>query len=250
MQATRTPLQAWFQCAYLVATQTFGVSALQLQRQLGLARYETAFQMLHKLRAVMVRPNQDPVGAHWPVEVDETLLGARHQTRVAGAIEVCIRPQRGNDTSPLRFVYVGRLRLRIVSSGNADADALIGFVQQNVVRGAVVRTNGWPGNDELNKLGYGHDPAVQGSDEKQSAELLPRINVAFSSLKSWLTQTHRGVSAQHLPAYLDEFVFRFNRRFYPMTNFASVLGIDANWIGPKYPPAQSHGVSSNPARSG
>ena len=77
MHATRTPLQAWFLGAYLVTTQTSGVSAVQLQRQLGLARYETAFQMLHKLRAGMVRANRDRIGADWPVEVDETLVGGR-----------------------------------------------------------------------------------------------------------------------------------------------------------------------------
>ena len=70
-------LQAWFLGAYLVTTQTPGVSAVQLQRQLGLARYETALQMLHKLRAGMVRPNRDCIGADWPVEVDETLVGGR-----------------------------------------------------------------------------------------------------------------------------------------------------------------------------
>lgn len=101
MHATRTPLQAWFLGAYLVTTQTPGVSAVQLQRQLGLARYETAFQMLHKLRAGMVRPNRDCIGADWPVEVDETLVGGRtkgegrgvhHKAVVCGAIEV--RPVR------------------------------------------------------------------------------------------------------------------------------------------------------------
>ena len=51
------------------------MSALQFQRQLGISRYETAFQMLHKLRAAMVRPERDRIGAEWPVEVDETYVG-------------------------------------------------------------------------------------------------------------------------------------------------------------------------------
>ena len=59
MHATRTPLQVWFWGAYLVMTQTPGMSALQFQRQLGIHRYETAFQLLHKLRAGMVRPDRD-----------------------------------------------------------------------------------------------------------------------------------------------------------------------------------------------
>jgi hypothetical protein len=70
MHRTRQPLSIWFWAAYLVTTQTPGMSALQFQRQLGIKRYETAFQMLHKLRAAMVRPERDRIGAEWPVEVD------------------------------------------------------------------------------------------------------------------------------------------------------------------------------------
>ena len=59
MERSRTPLSAWFWAAYLVASQTKGMSAVQFQRQLGLTRYETAFGFLHKLRAGMVRPDRD-----------------------------------------------------------------------------------------------------------------------------------------------------------------------------------------------
>jgi hypothetical protein len=63
MHQTRQPLPIWFWAAYLVTTQTPGMSALQLQRQLGIRRYETAFQILHKLRVAMVRPERDRIGA-------------------------------------------------------------------------------------------------------------------------------------------------------------------------------------------
>ena len=128
MHATRTPLQAWFLGAYLVTTQTLGVSAVQLQRQLRLARYETAFQMLHKLRAGMVRPSRDCIGADWPVEVDETLVGGRtkgegrgvhHKVVVAGAIEVRPRALQANGKKPQRAVYAGRLRLCHVPNRSA-----------------------------------------------------------------------------------------------------------------------------------
>ena len=62
MERSHTPLNVWFWAAYLVASQTPGMSAVQFQRQLGLSRYETAFQILHKLRSGMVRPNQDRIG--------------------------------------------------------------------------------------------------------------------------------------------------------------------------------------------
>ena len=74
MQSSRMPLSVWFWGAYLVTTQTPGQSALQFQRQLGLKRYETAFQMLHKLRAGLVRPERDTIGDQYPVEVTTVRL--------------------------------------------------------------------------------------------------------------------------------------------------------------------------------
>ena len=99
MERSHTPLNVWFWAAYLVASQTPGMSAVQFQRQLGLSRYETAFQILHKLRSGMVRPNQDRIGGQPEnhVEVDETWVGGRtrgegrgvhHKVLVSCAIEV------------------------------------------------------------------------------------------------------------------------------------------------------------------
>ena len=73
LDRTRQPLPLWFTAAYLVTTHTPGFSALQLQRQLGLARYETAWTMLHKLRRAMVRPERDQLSG--TVELDETYVG-------------------------------------------------------------------------------------------------------------------------------------------------------------------------------
>jgi transposase-like protein len=241
MQDSHTPLSTWFWGAYLVTTQTPGQSAVQFQRQLGLRRYETAFQILHKLRAGMVRPQRDAIGSEHPVEVDETLVGGRtraegrgvhHKATVAGAIEVRPRPAGANGKRPNRAVYAGRLRLRLVP--NRGAKTLTGFVQDNVAKGAVVRTDGWQGYDELAALGYSHQPIVLDGDPERTDAHLPMIHIAFSNLKTWLLGTHHGVSHQHLQAYLNEFVFRFNRRFYPMTAFNSVLGLASHASAPTY----------------
>ena len=241
MQDSHTPLSTWFWGAYLVTTQTPGQSAVQFQRQLGLRRYETAFQILHKLRAGMVRPERDAIGSQYPVEVDETLVGGRtrdegrgvhHKATVAGAIEVRPRPAGANGKKPKRAVYAGRLRLRLVP--NRGAKTLTGFVQENVAKGAVVRTDGWQGYDELAALGYSHEPMVLDGDPERTDAHLPMIHIAFSNLKTWLLGTHHGVSHQHLQAYLNEFVFRFNRRFYPMTAFNSVLGLASHASAPTY----------------
>jgi hypothetical protein len=64
-------------------------------------------------------------------------------------------------------------------------------------------------------------------DPKNASKLFPRVHRTFSNLKTWLQGTHHGVSAKHLPHYVDEFVFRFNRRRTPMAAFQSLLGLSS-----------------------
>ena len=79
LHGTKTSLLVWFWAVFLVATQTPGISALELQKKLGIPRYETAFQLLHKLCAAMVRPDLDPIGAEWPTEMDISFVGGKHK---------------------------------------------------------------------------------------------------------------------------------------------------------------------------
>lgn len=253
MQSSHTALSTWFWAAYLVTTQTPGQSALQFQRQLGLPRYETAFQILHKLRSSMVRPERDSIGGEHLVEVDECLIGGRtrgegrgthHMTTVVGAVEVRQRKDaeqraakyRENHTGgvPLKkIVYAGRLRLRVIEG--RDAKSLIPFVTENIAKGSTVRTDGWQVYEDLPKLGYIHDPLILAGDPEKAESHLPMIHLVISNLKTWILGTHHGNIAQHhLQAYLNEYVFRFNRRFYPMTAFNSILGLAAHAVPPTY----------------
>lgn len=267
MQKTHTPLSTWFWGAYLVTTQTPGMSALQFQRQLGLTRYETAFQILHKLRAGMVRPDRDTIGGEHVVEVDECYVGGRtrgegrgvhHGVTVVGAVEVRTRKDADARAAKWResheggvpskkLVYAGRLRLQVVSDmpskldmltdpglSGRSAEKLLGFVQANITAGSTVRTDGWVGYKGLEQAGYTHDALTLGGDPDKAEAHLPMIHLVFSNLKSWIVGTHHGVSPQHLQAYLDEHVFRFNRRFYPMTAFNSILGLAAHVVPPTY----------------
>ena len=239
MDHTHTPLSVWFWAAYLVTTQTPGQSAVQFQRQLGLTRYETAYQILHKLRSGMVRPDRDTIGAEHPVEVDETLVGGRtkgegkgvhHKALVFGAVEVRTRE---NDGKPhKRGVYAGRLRLQVTTDRRAPTCE--GFVRDNVARGALVRTDGWQGYDGLTTGGWRHDGIAVNADHAITEAHLPMIHIVFSNLKAWILGRHHGTSQQHLQAYLNEYTFRFNRRFYPMTAFNSALGLAVKMIPPTY----------------
>lgn len=239
MDHTHTPLSTWFWAAYLVTTQTPGQSAVQFQRQLGLARYETAYQILHKLRAGMVRPERDTIGSEHAVEVDECLVGGKtkgegrgvhHKALVIGAVETRVREADGKKHK--RGVYAGRLRLQVVR--DRKAPSCEGFVRDNVTRGALVRTDGWNGYDGLTVGGWRHHGLAIKADHSITDAHLPMIHIVFSNLKSWILGTHHGISAKHLQSYLNEFTFRFNRRFYPMTAFNSVLGLAVRTVPPTY----------------
>jgi hypothetical protein len=243
MERSHTPLSTWFWAAYLVASQTPGMSAVQFQRQLGLSRYETAFGILHKLRAGMVRPNQDRIGgrAKEHVEVDETWVGGRtrgegrgvhHKTLVACAIEVRHRKPGTAQDKRKDGRYGGRVRLAIAA--DRSAASLGGFVGSAVLPGTLIVTDDWSGYTDLPARGYDHHPIAACGDPEVAEQFMPIVHLVFSNLKTWLNGIHHGVSAKHLQAYLNEFTFRFNRRFYPFNAFRSLLGIAGGTAAPTF----------------
>src|SRR5213080_4830420 len=153
-EQTKTALARWFLAIYLVTSSKGGIAAAELQRQLGLGSYQTAWAWLHKLRKAMVRPDRQPLAGR--VEADETLVGGAEPGK----------PGRG-------------------AAG------------KTVVAGE----------------GYHHEPVNLARSWGDAALRLPAIHLVFSLAKRWLLGTHHGaVSEKHLQRYLDEYVFRFNRR--------------------------------------
>jgi hypothetical protein len=219
MHGTRTPLRVWFWAAYLVATHHPGISAKQLQRQLGLSRYETAWLILQRLRRAMVAPEREPLKRE--VEIDEFFLGGLEEGQRGGR-------QRGKKALcgiaiEVRGQGSGRLRLAVLA--DASGRSLGAFAKSTTARGAIVHTDGWTGYLGLSKLGYDHRRRSQLAEPGE--QLLPRAHRAVSNLKAWLHGTDRGVGNPHLQVYLDEFVFRHNRRRTPLAAFQTLLGLGA-----------------------
>ncbi len=220
LHRSKVPLRQWFWAVYLVTTQTPGISATQLQRQLGLRRYETAWVMLQKLRRAMRRPDRDRLRGI--VEVDETYVGGLEPGRRGG------RLRGGKKAAVIAAVEVrgkgsGRIRMAIIH--DSSAASLVGFTESAVEPGSIVRTDAWQGYAPLRKR-YDHRPAKQG-DPRNGSALLPRVHRVFSNLKTWLTGTHHGIGRGHIQHYVNEYVFRFNRRRTPMSAFQSLLGLTA-----------------------
>ena len=232
MQKSKMPLHTWFWGAFLVTSLTPGMSALQFQKMLGINRYETAFNMLHKLRTAMVRPGRDAIGGEWPVEVDETYVGGatqgegsgkHHKTLVGGVVEVRPRKKAPGPDPNLptgqrpqhrgghgRSIIAGRLRLQILP--NRKQEILEPFVQKNVKPGTDVRTDGWGGYENLGKLGYRHKAVLIKGDHARADQHLPMIHIVFGNLDAWLLGTHHGVHTRFLTkvSVLSETPHRFS----------------------------------------
>lgn len=228
MHGSHMPIHKWFWAAYLVSTLTPGVSALQLQRQLGLGSYRTAWYMLSRLRKGMVNDNRSQLGGI--VEADETIIGgpakgkvgrgaaqASFKALVLGVVEMHTYQDKKGKTRE----RAGRLRLQAID--HASASTIKKFLGTNVAKGSFVRTDGWRGYSHNAMMDYKHEKHIQG--ELKAHQLAPHIHRVFSNLKTWLTGTHHGVDPKYLQGYLDEFVFRFNRRQVPMAAFQTLLGI-------------------------
>lgn len=203
-QDSHLPLTTWFRAMWYVASQKNGVSALGLQRALGLGSYRSAWAMLHKLRRAMVRPGRDKLRGQ--VEVDETYWGSEETGGPTGRLieeKTIIIVAAECDGSGL-----GRVRLRQIP--DLSRTTLHGFIAQAIEAGSTVCTDGLPAYLELQ--GYIHDRRVQ-RRQKPGEHVMPRVHRAVSLLKRWLLGTHQGaIGHAHLGYYLDEFTFRFNRR--------------------------------------
>jgi transposase-like protein len=208
---TRTPLTVWFSAAWLFATQKDGVSAQSLQRELEISSYQTAWAMLHRLRSMLVRPGRERLSGR--VEVDETYIGGEEpglrggrakgkKTLVGIAVEV--REPKG----------FGRCRMRVLP--DLSATSLHPFVTDHVEPGATVVTDARQGYGGIEGLGYTRVRPSERAARLRGDDpygLLPGVHRVAALAKRWLLGTHQGsVDPAHLQAYLDEFVFRFNRR--------------------------------------
>jgi transposase-like protein len=223
---TKTPLTVWFWATYLTVTDKRGMSALLLQRQLGLRRYETAWMLLHKLRRAMVNAAREPL--HGDVEIDDTWIGGvqaglrgSRQLKGRRAALVLVAVEKRGATS-------GRVRMAVIP--DFKATTLIAFIKQQVAPGATIYTDGLKQFTGLPVAGYKHVARTQplaGELRKGAKSVVPLADRAIGNLQQWLVGTHHGVSRGQLQVYLDEFAFRHNRRRTPTAAFQTLLGLGA-----------------------
>lgn len=219
LHRSKLPLRVWFWAIFLVGRHKKGISALQLQQDLGIGSYRTAWLLLHKIRACFDENADFPLQGM--VEVDETLVGAKgkgdppgkdpgRKSIVVAAVEV---KERG----------MGSLRMAQVP--DYTGLSLAGFVRRHVARDAHLTTDGWRAYDLLEREGWSRDTVISSHQPSGKRHQLgmQAIHVVFGNLKTWLRGRYHGVSSKYLPSYLAEFSYRFNRRRSPPDLFGWVM---------------------------
>jgi len=233
MHRTRLPLTTWFWAAHLMATHSNGMSARQLEDQLGVT-YKTAWLLTQKLRRSMVDPDREPLEG--VVEVDQAEIpfregdtffepGSAGKIFVIGAVEVIDRDINQSKPRRRHAKYLdtrsGRVRLAMIADNSAAS--IEAFVRANVKRGTTLITDGHASYPGL--IDYRHDPRVVG--KMAGHVVLPWVHRVFALLKRWSLGTYHGLRRRHLNTYLNEFVFRYNRRFHRHVSFETLLGLAA-----------------------
>jgi len=220
MHRSKLPLTTWFMAIHLVSSHSNGISALQLQAQLGLGSYKTAWLMLQKLRRAMVDPHRSQLADL--VEADETEIPYRTKDDPIGG------GQGRSHVGKLLIIGAVELsedgkprRIRLEPLKDFTAASVTGFVERAVAPGAIVISDGLASYKGIQ--GRRHRPKVVGS--MAAHVLLPWIHRVFANFKRWAMGTFHGVRKVHLHRYLDEFVYRWNRRRHVLAAFDTLLGL-------------------------
>jgi len=199
------PLRLWFQAIWWVVAQKNGVSAKGLMKVLGLGSYRTSWTWLHKFRRLMVLGGRSKLQGI--VEVDGVFLGGKKSGKRGRGAE-------GKSLIAVAVEIKGRKtgRVRLAKIPDAPSNSLNGFIENNIEKGSIIITDEWPSYSKLESMGYVHK-TQKATERNEDEEVLPNVHRIASLLKRWLLGTHQSyVNKNKLEYYLDEYVFRYNRR--------------------------------------
>jgi transposase-like protein len=199
-EGSTTPLKYWFHAIYIMSSTRCGISAKQLQREIGVT-YKTAWRMFNKIRDMLYQP---PVKKKGTFEADETYLGARRPGKVG----------RGAKNKSIIFGIVNRNgRLICKKITNVKANTLIPLIEENVTPEAIIYTDEFPSYKKLSELGYTHEFIHHLNKIYVINDVhINSIEGFWSLFKRGINGVYHSVSKKHLQKYINEYVFRYNNR--------------------------------------
>lgn len=225
-----TSLQLWFYAMFLISQTRCGISAKQLERELGVT-YKTAWRILNKIRnQLMDEDDAEPLSGE--VEADETAIGGKprqdeiERMRRAGESDLSAaggRWRQAKKTTVFAMVErKGRVRASVVKG--RDAATLKGEIQEHVLPASTIFTDEWPAYHGLDRTYKAHHRIRHAEKIYVSGEVHTQtIEGFFGNLKRGIDGTYHAVSTKWLQGYLNEFVWRYNRRHEAQSMFRSLI---------------------------
>ncbi len=216
---SRVAQRKWFWAIFLMATSKKGVCMRYLQKQLGIGSYRTSWLMGHKIRQAMIQRN-DLYTLNGTVEADEIFIGGRQsldERRKTGSNKTpfLIAVQENTDGGP-RFLSFEELEA-------IYEQHVVPAIKKHIEPGSTIKSDGDGVYVKASKQGYEHDRSVALKEPEQTCEHLKWVNTITSNLKRYLLSTHHGVFPKYRKAFLAEFAYRFNRRYWPYQAFDRLL---------------------------
>ena len=217
MHRTRTPLVKWFWMIFLLSSDNRGISTLEVAKKLEL-RYATAWEILHKIRKAM-SDRDSKYKLAGVIEMDETFIGTSSKGNK--------KKGRGSDKVPV-VVSVSTVgdkmlfaKMQVVES--VDKKEIEKIVSNTIPKGETIKTDGLQVYKFLETIGYKHHREVISGSGMKAHDLLKWIHIIASNVKAWINVTFHGIEKKHLQAYLNEFCYRLNRRFFEGQIFDRLL---------------------------
>jgi transposase-like protein len=215
-EKSSTPLTLWFHAMYLMTSTRNGVSAKELERQLGVT-YKCAWRMGHEIRKLMAERNklEGPMSGH--VEVDETYIGGKAKGK----------DKRGRNTETKSVVFGmllrgGHVKGQVVP--NVKRATLRPIIKQNIKRGSMISSDEMRSYLVLPDHGYEHGKVNHSAGQYTNGTFhVNGMENFWKHLKGGIRSTHIHVSRKYLQQYVEEFGFRFNHRKEPGTMFYRML---------------------------
>lgn len=216
---SRIRLRKWFWAIFLIATSKKGIPMLYLQKQLGIKTYRAAWLMMHKIRHAMFM-RDELYTLRGTVQADEIFIGgkrfkAQKKQAASNKTPFLIGVETGAEGRP-RFVTFKELKA-------IYDEQILSAIEKRVEKGSTIKSDGSGAYVKLKQKGYAHEPSVYARDPGKTAEHLKWVNMLTSNLKRFFLSTHHGVFPKYRNAYLAEFAYRFNRRYWPNQAFDRLL---------------------------
>lgn len=214
------PLQKWFWAIFLMATSSKGISMLNLRKHLGIKSYQAVWLMGHKIRHAMIQ-REGLYQLKGKVQVDQIMVGTqtqedRRERREERHSEFVMGVQEGATKDYPRFVTFEQLAA-------AFKEDILPAIEKRIAKGSMLKTDDAGAFKEAKEKGYRLQPVSMSKKPEKAKEHLKWIHWLSSNLKRGLVSTYHGCFPKYRKAYLAEFAYRFNRRYWPHQMFDRLL---------------------------